>query len=236
MMKLLTFGFLILASITAQAQVNVKFTNQELAAAFTLMRPELNSIELNGRTGVYEPAPSLKYLGVDRQSFTIDMGWIVNNVADLEFNHVKAKMPQVTFQQGTFQIAIPIEDRASAVQSRLGSISLKNVVVTASVGWQTRPNGRQELVLVSSRFDGQLSGTGILRSSLILSKTKELMMKLLNNQVKTILSKPNLQDAVQSGLLNWAKFYTGSEYHEVTAGSVQFFNDGSLNGISYSVQ
>ena len=220
-----------LMPVHAFAQTDVRFTSRELDAAFVLMRPELNSIELDGQEGVFDPAPSLKYLGVDHETFDIDLGWIAN-IADLSFHHLKANMPEVRFQSGALQIVIPIADQQKAVQSRLGAISFKNVQLTANLGWRNRTDGSQALALVSTRFDGQLSGTGILRSSLILRKTKELAMKVLTTQVQKMISKPQVQDAIQTGFLNWAKFYTGTEYREIRAGSIQFFE----NGIDYQVQ
>jgi hypothetical protein len=235
MKRIFTIACLVLFSINVYAQAPVKFTEKELAAAFTLMRPELNSIELDGRTGIYTPAPSIRYLGVERETFAIDLGWIAN-LADLKFNHIKAKMPTVAFQAGSFQLTVPLEDRSSAVQSRLGAISLKDVSVTAVLGWRTRSDQRQEIVLLSTRFDGKLSGSGVLRSSLILSKTRELIVKTMTSQIKKLIANARVQEAAQNGLLKWSGFYTGQDWQEITPGSLQFFNGSDESGLSYTVQ
>ncbi len=221
--------FFIFAS-NAQAAESVQFTNKELAAVFTLMRPELNSIELNARTVTFNPSPSLKFLGVGASVSPLDLT-VIGNIVDLEFNHIKAKTPEIKFQNNIFEVSVPIEDRDRGVQSKLGSISFKNVALRAQFVWNTRTDGSQELVLSKTNFDGTLSGTGILRSSFILGKTRDLLVSLLRKSMVKFIESEKFQTSVNSGLISYSKFYTGMEIMELVPGSIQFYNDG----IQYNV-
>lgn len=235
MKRFYSLSLLILFTTTVYAQETVRFSSKELDAAFVLMRPELNSIELDGKKGVFEPAPSLKYLGVEREEFIVDLGFIAN-VADLRFNHLKAKLPQVSFEEGAFRITVPLEDQTKAIQSALGSISLKGVDLVAVLGWKTLTSGQQELVVISTQMKGTLAGSGVLRSSFVLGKTRELLMKVVGNLVRKLLAKEKVQTGLGAGLVTWSRFYSGTEYQSIVPGSLQFFNEGRVGGIQYQVQ
>jgi hypothetical protein len=218
---ILLFGF----SSSALAVETVQFTNKELNAVFTLMRPELNSIELQGRSAIFDPSPSLKFLGIEHSEIPLNLT-VIANIVDLEFNHLKTKMPILKFQDGSFQLVVPVEDQSRGVQSNLGSISFSNVVLTAQLAWQTRTDGSQELVLQKTSFGGTLKGTGVLRSNYILGKTRELCMTELTKALKKMLDGEKIQNAVSSGLINYGKFYTGIDVESISPGSIQFFSDG----------
>lgn len=203
----------------------VQFTNKELAAVYTLMRPELNAIELHGRKANFTPSPSMKYLGLEQSSTPLDLT-VIANIVDLEFNHIRAKTPEIKFQNGVFELRVAVEDRVKGVQSYLGSISFKDVAVRAQVGWQARSNGSQELVLLKTYFDGTLKGTGILKSDYILGKTRDLCLSELTKAIRKFLTTEKLQNAIQAGLLEYGKFYSGMDAKELTPGSIQFVSDG----------
>lgn len=215
---------------SALALESVQFTNKELGAVFTLMRPELNSIELNARKLIYQPSPSIRYLGVENSETPLDLS-IIADIVDLEFNHVKAKTPLITMKNGSFEVAVPVEDRVRGVQSHLGSISFKDVVLKTTVGWKTRTDGTQELVVTKTVFEGSLRGTGVLSSQFILRKTRDLCVHLLTKALKKFLMKEKVQNTVATGLIQYGKFYTGTEVKELVPGSIQFVE----NGIQYNV-
>ncbi len=220
--------------VESYADTLVQFTNKELSAAFVLVRPELNTLELNGQSGTFTPSPALKFVGVDEQNFQINFGALINLV-DVEFNHVRSKELSVNFKNGSFEITVPVEDQAKAIQSKLGSISLSGVSVTAVLGWMTDSSGSPRLTVTSTRFNGNLSGTGVLKPVWILNQLKSLLTKTLSKVMSQILAQSPVQDSVVKGLLGWAKFYTGIEYHSLTPGSTHFFNDGASSGLEYQV-
>jgi hypothetical protein len=217
-------------SSQALASQPVEFTEKDLDAVFTLMRPELNSVEVHGRKVIFQPAPAIRYIGIEASETPLDMT-VIADIVDLEFDHLKAKTPELKFQDGAFELRIPVQDRVRAIRSRLGTISFEDVSVKAKVGWRTRTDGAQELVLLRTTFEGTLKGTGVLRSAFILRKTRELCMMLLSRSMVKFLATEKFQQSVASGLLEYSKFYTGFESQEVEPGSIGFTD----HGIHYQV-
>jgi hypothetical protein len=219
-----------LFSSSALAALDVEFTGRDLDAVFTLMRPELNSIEMHGRKAIFQPAPSIRYLGVEPSETPVDLT-LIGDIVDLEFDHLQAGTPELKFLDGAFELRIPVKDRAKAIRSRLGAISFEDVSLKAKVAWKTRTDGTQELVLLRTAFEGSLKGTGILRSQFILRKTRELCMLLLSRSMMKFLATEKFQNTVNSGLIEYGKFHTGTEVKEMEPGSIGF----SANGIRYQV-
>ncbi len=224
------FVLFCLFSSSALAAQSVEFTERDLDAVFTLMRPELNAIEITGRKVIFQPAPSIRYLGIEPSETPVDLS-VLGDIVDLEFDHLKAGTPELKFMNGAFELRVPVQDRAKAIRSRLGSISFEDVSVKARVGWKTRTDGTQDLVLLKTAFEGTLKGTGVLRSQFILRKTRELCMLLLSHSMKKFLATEKFQQSVNSGLLEYSKFYTGAEAQGLEPGSIVF----SDHGIHYQV-
>jgi hypothetical protein len=61
------------------------------------------------------------------------------------------------------------------------------------------------------------------------------VLKVLNKELRSMIAKPSIQEAVQAGLLNWSKFYVGEDFKSVVPGSIQFFEDDDDSGIQYQV-
>lgn len=228
--SLFLIALVLFSASSALAVESVQFTQQDLNSIVTLMRPELNSIEVHGRKVIFQPAPSIRYLGVEPSETPLDMT-VIADVMDLEFNHLKAGTPEVKFKDGALELSVPVKDQNRAIQSVLGSISFSDVALKAKLGWKTNADGSQELVLVRTAFEGELKGTGILRSKFILEKTRQLCVFVLNQSLKKLLSIEKVQSSLASGLMEYAKFYTGYEVREFEPGSIQFFQ----GGIRYSV-
>lgn len=224
----LFFLLVMLSSTTLAAEV--QFTDRDLSAITTIMRPELNSIELDGRKVKFKPAPSIHYLGVEASETPLDMT-IIADIVDLEFNHLKAMTPEIRFRDGSLELAVPVENRLRAIRSVLGSISFADVILRAKLGWNTRTDGTQELVLNGTYFEGNLKGTGILRNKFILEKTRQLCVILLNRSLKKMLATEKFQQSIGTGLVEYAQFYTGGEVKELDPGTIQFQD----NGIRYQV-
>ena len=232
--KCFGIGAILFFSPSVLAQTEIKFSNHELEAASTLMRPELNSVEINGKTGFFTPAPSLKYLKVEPVTFEIDPSFITNLVK-LEFNHLKGKTPKVFFNGEAFEFDLPIEDQPKAIESRIGSISFQNVVITSTLAWETQNDGTQVLVLDSANLNGNITGSGLLRSKIILNGIKNLVINALRKQLENLVAKDSVQEAVQTGLLQWSKFYSGEDFKNIIPGSIQFYDAGPASGMSYQV-
>jgi hypothetical protein len=231
---LLCASTLILMSISAYAQTQVQFTNKELAAAFVLIRPELNSIEMNDRTGVFTPSPALRFFGLGDPQFDIDSSAV--QLADIEFDHLKSKPPSVSFEAGALVLNVPLEDKIHAIHSRLGSISTVGVVLSANAGWTTLANGTQVLGITSVQMTGRLQGTGALAPNFVLNQVRALVIKILTRLLSQQLASQNIQDQIQKGLLTWSKFYTGVEYHSIVPGSINFYSTGTDSGLQFQVQ
>jgi hypothetical protein len=224
------FFLMVMLSSNALAAESVQFSERDLGAIITIMRPELNSIELDGRKVIFKPAPSIHYLGIEESETPLDMT-VIADIVDLEFNHLRAKTPEIRFRDGSLEVSVPVENRTRAVQSALGSISFSDVIIRAKLGWNTRTDGSQELVLKGTVFEGNLKGTGILRSKFILDQTRKLCLILMNQALKKTLASEQIQQSIGTGLVEYAKFYTGAKVRELDPGTIEFYD----NGIRYQV-
>ncbi|NDF15757.1 hypothetical protein EB061_10620 [bacterium] len=210
---------LYLLSAPAFAGVEVRFTPVELDAGYTLLRPELNAIEIDGRVGRFNPAPSLRYFGLDDMRFVIDFNtWI--NLIDLEFSHLRAMTPTVRFVEGAIELTIPLQDQERVIRSKLGGISIRDVSLVGVLQWRTLSNGAQTLELTRARFNGDMRGYGVLRPDFILQKARRFLVKTLSDQVQSILKKPGMQEQIQNGLMQWARFTTGTPNPVIERGSI----------------
>jgi hypothetical protein len=210
---------LYLLSAPAFAGVEVRFTPQELEAAYTLLRPELNSIEIDGRTGRFHPAPSLRYFGVDDPRFVIDFNSLIDLI-DIEFSRLRAKTPVVRFAEGALELTIPLNDQDRVIRSRLGGLSIRDVSLVGVLQWRTLNNGEQVLELSRARFNGDMKGYGVLKPDFLLQKAKQFLVKILSDQVRAILKKPGMQEQIHQGLVQWAKFTTGTPNPVLERGSI----------------
>jgi len=234
------FNFAVVALLAfgvsrAVAETKVRFTDRELKAAYVLVRPELNSIEVNGRSGTFSPAPALRFFGLGDLHFQFNFNDIVNLV-DLEFNHLKAKTPQIQFTNGALELTVPLYDQNKVLQSKLGSISISDVSMIAVLGWQEQSDGSQRLVIRKTRFNGDMKGTGLLKPEFILMKVKGYLLKVLTDQVKTIINAPAVQESITQGLFTWAKFTTGSEQRMILPKSLLFYQNEIGSGLEFGVE
>lgn len=226
---LTSFSLLVSSSVYAEA---IEFTTRELDAAYVLAHPEKSSIVVDGRQGVFMPAPALRYLGLERQVFEIDLKFIADLV-DLRFANLRGKMPTLAFASGGVIVNVPIEDNAKAIRSALGSIGFKGASVTATLEWKKLSNGSQILGLKTVVFNGKLTGTGVLRGSFALSQTKKLMIKTLTSEIQKILGQAKIQEQVTRGLVTWANLAQDEDYTAILAGSLQFFAQDGVSGVRY---
>lgn len=210
----------------------IEFTTRELDAAYVLAHPEKSSIVVDGRQGTFVPAPALRYLGLEKQVFDIDLKFIADLV-DLRFANLRGKMPTLSFSEGAFSLNVPVEDNAKAIRSALGSIGFKGASVTATLEWKKLSNGSQILGLKSVAFHGKLSGTGVLRGSFALSQTKKLILKTLTNQIQKILGQAKIQEQIVRGLVTWANLTEDESYAAIQAGSLSFFAQDGVSGVRY---
>ena len=216
------------------AQTDVRLTNTELNAAFTLIRPSTNVLELNDKTGVFTPGPTLKFLGIPTETFAIDLSSL--KILGVSFNHLKSKSISVKFDNKSIWVSVDIEDQQKAIYSRLGSISLSGASLHGSANWMTRANGTQYLAMTATTFEGGMSGTGVLASGAILKLTKKILMKQLEKLFENLLQKDEIQQKIQDGLVYWAKFYVGQDFRAITPGSLRFYAEDEESGLDYKAQ
>ena len=212
----------------------IQFTNRELQASYVLVRPELSRFEFHQTTARFEPAPAIKFFGVDAQEFEVDLKKI-GDIFDLRFDHLNAKMPELRFEDKKLLIEVPLIDNNKAFRSILGTIGVRNASLIASLYWRVTPSGAYRLDLRSVNYHGVIIGTGIFRSGFLLNQAKKLLVEVLENQLDKMLKKTEVQDRVTQGLLQWARAYTGETYTQIAPGTLEFFEDIGLSGIRYQV-
>jgi len=235
--KCIGFAFLFLslpAMAISPSLDPVQFTNKELQAAYTLVRPELSKFEFHGEKGKFDPAPAIKFFGVDAQEFKIDLRTI-GDILDLRFYHLNAKAPELRFEAGELVIEVPLEDNERGFRSALGSIGVRNAALKATLKWKMSSTGQYELQLKSVSYRGTLLGSGVFRSGFLLKKAKRLLMDVLENQVQKMLNKSEVQANIQKGLLQWARAYTGETFTQIVPDTLEFFDAGDVSGIRYQV-
>ncbi|MBS1957947.1 MAG: hypothetical protein JST80_00605 [Bdellovibrionales bacterium] len=226
---------LLLLSPDVLAQTAVKFTNTELAAGTVLMRPELNSLELDDQAGIFTPGPSLLALGIAPLKFDIDFTGL-SDLANIHFDHLKGSNPSLRFEGTDIVVSVPIEDKSRGIRSLLGAVNFKNVVLKARVAWRLRTDGTPELYLRKTEAAGSITGTGVLRPGFMVGLVKKLLLSTVGKQVTRIINQGQVHDAILTGLLMWAKFSTGQEWKNLIPNSVEFYTDGGESGLRYQVQ
>lgn len=236
-MKFKTIGILAILTIqsAALAQTDIRFTQRELSAGAVLVRPELNRIELHDQSGVFTPAPFLRAIEVDELKFDLNFSGL-SQLAGIRFNHLRSRAPEIRFEGANLLVTVPVEDQVRAARSALGTVSVKNVLLRARLGWRARPNGSAELHVVSTGFSGSITGTGALRPPFMIALVQKLLLNTLETQVSRLINKPGVQDSIQAGLLTWARFSTGQVWREVVPGSVRFYTEAGESGLRYQVQ
>jgi hypothetical protein len=213
----------------------IQFTNKELQAAYTLVRPELSQFEFHGEKGKFNPAPAIKFFGVDQQEFDVDLS-VIGNILDLRFYHLRAQVPQLRFESGELLIELPMEDNPRAFRSALGSIGCRNAALIAALKWRVSATGDYRLVLTSVKYRGTLIGSGVFRSGLMLRQAKKLLLNVLENQLQKMLNKPEVQSSIMAGLLQWGRAYTGLTYSRILPNTLDFFEANGVSGIRYQAE
>jgi hypothetical protein len=233
------FKFVLILAVLFQcdalAQTVIKFTQRELAAGVTLMKPELNGLELNGQAGVFRPGPSLRAVGVDEILFDINFSGITE-LANIKFNHLKSRAPSVAFEDNSLVVSVPLEDQTRAAQSLLGAIHVKGVVLKVRLAWHARVDGSPELQVASTAISGSVTGTGVLRPAFMIALVKKLLLRALDGVASRIVSRPQVQESIGQALLGWAKLSTGETWHHIVPGTAVFYSEGAESGLSYQVQ
>jgi len=192
-----------------------------------LAKPEASSLRIDGREGEFRPGPSLRFAGLEPQSFDIDLNFGAGLV-DLRFDALDAQAPRMTFERDRIRLDIAFGDREKAIRSAVGSISLKGVSITAWI----RFDSRGELAFDSAALGGELRGNGLLKPKWVIEALKKSMLKTLRNQVETQLRRPGVQDSLERGLLTWARFSADPRFTRVTPGTTSV----SESGIRYEVE
>ena len=202
---------------SASAGEIVRFHRAELEALQSLAKPETSRLRLDGRRGEFEPGPSLRYWGIEKQEFEIDLN-LGGSLVDLRFHDLRASAPIVSMEPGRIVLEITFRDQERAIRSRLGSVSLRGVAVRAAVRFA--PNGAVGLEYESGDLVGELRGTGMLRPAWVMESIRKLALKTLRREIERSLARPQVQKSVEAGLVLWARFSRDARLATVLPGSV----------------
>lgn len=205
----------------------VVFGAEDLAAFVRLAKPEASSLRIDGRTGEFRPGPSLRFAGLEAQSFDIDLK-LGADLVDLRFDSLVAGAPRATFERGRIRLDLAFADREKAIRSAVGSISLKGVSITAWIRFA--PGG--ELAFDSAALNGELRGSGLLKPKWVIEALKKSALKTLRNQIELQLGRPGVRDSLEQGLVTWARFSADPRFTRVTPGTTSV----SESGIRYEAE
>jgi hypothetical protein len=212
MKKLLTFLLLGPLSFAAETSRLIEFHAQELQALETLLKPELSSLRVQGRTAVFTPSPSLQYFGVAPQVAEIPMGFVPRELLDLRFQdiHTQGAKLELNPIQESLTITIPLRDQNRAITSRLGSVGVRDLKLVAHLGFSDVPRSVMPEVRVI-QLEGTLRGSGLLANKWILRQIRSSVEEVYRRRLQEILRSEALERSLEGGLLKWAHFSTGVE-------------------------
>lgn len=215
------FVLISLFSFSAQAGTPVSFSRTDLDALITLVKPELTTIRVHDLRGEFRPGPSLIFAGLEPQIFEMKIDGA--GLADLRFNELRAKAPTLNFEAGRLRLDIQFEDQVKAIRSRLGSISMKGVTLTA---WVKFAPGSTTLVYDNAALTGELKGSGLLKPKWVIKAIHDAALNQMRAQIERSISRPSVQESLEKGLLTWAKFSIDSNLARVLPGTVAVDTSG----------
>jgi hypothetical protein len=200
----------------------VRFASDDLRAFVQLVKPELSALRLDGRRGEFLPGPALRFVGLETEIFDIDLN-LGANLVDLRFNNLRAKTPVILFEKDRVRVDIAFEDQSKAIRSTLGSISIKNLMLTAWIRFSS--DGSPRLVYETGTLSGELKGTGLLKPKWVITELRKLAMKVLKAQLERQLGRTSVTESVEQGLVTWARFSTDPRMTRFTPGTAQISSD-----------
>lgn len=223
------FLALFMVPVSALAGAPIRFSNTELGAFTTLVKPELTTIRLDGRKGEFRPGPSLLFAGLEPQDFNIDLN-LGADLVDLRFHEFRAKAPTLSFAQNRIRIEIAFGDQAKAIRSTLGSISFRGVKAVAWLSVSSENGVR--LGFEKGELLGELKGTGLLRPRWVIDAVRKIVLRSLKSEVERTLKRASVQESIEKGFITWAQFSTEPGLTRVLPNSVQI----SESGITYEAE
>lgn len=229
---LLTLGVgicLALLPMSGLAATSVRFLKGDLDAFVTLVKPELTTILLDGRKGEFRPGPSLQFIGLEQQTFDINLN-IGADIVDLRFHELQAQAPVLAFEEGRVRIEIIFANQEKAIRSALGAIHFRGV---KAIAWLkvSSENGIR-VTYEKGEIQGELKGTGLLKPAWVTEAVRKVALKVLKAQVERSLSRSTVQESIEKGFLTWAQFSTDAGATRVAPNSVSVTNAG----ISYTAE
>lgn len=204
---------------------NVQFTQRELDAAFTLIRPELNRLVLQGQEFQVYPAPALKFFGVHEAHIAFDMGEIVN-IVGLQFNQLRSKKFVVRFMDQGLELRVLLEDQKQALKSKLGTLSIEGTTLVGIFSFKENARRQPRLALKTVRIEGAFSGTGLLKPKIISKNLIKVLGSVLQKYLGDLVANEKVQDSIYQGLLGWGKFYSGEETQVIVPSTLKMNDEG----------
>jgi hypothetical protein len=208
---------------TLFAGTSVVFSKADLDSFVELVKPEASSLVLDGRSGTFRPGPSLRFAGLEDQSFDVNLD-LGAEIVGLRFSDLRSKAPSVGFETGRIRIDFPLEDREKAIRSVIGSISLRGVVLSAWLRFDE--NGT--LVYDDGAIGGEWKGSGLLKPGWVIDGLKKVALNALKEQFERQLARPSVVSTVENGLVTWAKFSADPSFSRVTPGTISVSDSGIL--------
>ncbi len=212
---------------TTPVATSVSFSRSDLNAFIALVKPELTSIRVHDLRGEFRPGPSLIFAGLEPENFDLKIDGA--GLADLRFNELRAKAPTLQFEAGRLRVDVPFDDQPKAIRSRLGSISMKGVTITA---WVKFARNSTALVFDGAALTGELKGSGLLKPKWVIKAIHDMALGKMRSLIERSISKPNVQASLEKGLLTWAKFSRDERLSRVMPGTISV----NTAGIRYEAE
>lgn len=222
-------GYLFAAPVSALAATSVQFSKKELDAFTTLVKPEFTTIRLDGRRGEFRPGPSLLFIGLEPQTFDIDLK-PGGDLIDLRFHEFRATAPMLSFGQNRIRIEISFADQEKAIRSALGAIHFRGVKLVA---WLTLSSENGIRVSYErGELQGELKGTGLLRPRWVIDAIRKIALKSLKTEIERTLGRVTVQASIGKGFVTWAQFSAEQNLTRILPNSVIV----SESGIAYEAE
>lgn len=202
---------------TVLAATSIQFSKAQLESFTALVRPELTTIRIDGRSGEFHPAPSLEFAGFEPQVFDINLN-LGASLVDLRFHEIRANAPTLAFEDKQVRIEVSLKDQDKAIRSMLGAIHFRGVKIVAWLNISSE-NGIQ-VSFERGEVQGELKGTGLLKPRWVTDAIQNIFVKSMKTEIEKMLGRATLQASIEKGFVTWAQFSSDRKLSRVLPRSV----------------
>jgi hypothetical protein len=219
---MLAFGAL--ASFTAASADaetrSILLTQKDLDAAQALLHVEDSYLLIDKLHGTFIPPNGVKYLGIPRADFDIQVGKLLK-IVDLKFHDIRSKTAEIKLVPDAIEFRAVAEDEGRELTSRLGWVDGKDIVGIARLRFAGLKDGVQALSVIDVRIEGKFKGGGLLKSEEVIRRAHKFAEETIRDEVGKALDNDEFREKILQGLLIWAGFSTGEEWKSVVPGSIR---------------